>query len=53
MQALGAFGNILENRGDEWYRQHIPVATKSLRFVTEGTAIGEALEPVFAKCVED
>ena len=52
MQALGAFGNILENRGDEWYRQHIPVAAKSLRFVTEGTAIGEALEPSLAKCLE-
>jgi len=52
MQALGAFGNILENRGDEWYRQHIPVAAKSLRFVTEGTAIGEALEPVLAKSLQ-
>ena len=52
MQALGAFGNILENRGDEWYRQHIPIATKSLRFVTKGTAIGEALEPVLAKSLK-
>jgi aminoglycoside/choline kinase family phosphotransferase len=52
MQALGAFGNILENRGDEWYRQHIPAAVKSLQHVTKGTAIGEALEPVFAKCAE-
>jgi aminoglycoside/choline kinase family phosphotransferase len=52
MQALGAFANILENRGDDWYRQHIPVAAKSLRFVTEGTAIGEALEPSLAKCLQ-
>ncbi|MFM2199373.1 MAG: hypothetical protein RLZZ505_2805 [Verrucomicrobiota bacterium] len=52
MQALGAFGNILENRGDEWYRRHIPVAARSLRFVTAGTAIGEALEPALEKCID-
>jgi N-acetylmuramate 1-kinase len=51
MQALGAFGNILENRGDEWYRQHIPVALRSLRYVTQGTEIGEALEPVIKKAL--
>lgn len=52
MQALGAFGNIIENRGDDWYRSHIPAAVKALRHVTKGTAIGEALEPVLAKCTE-
>lgn len=51
MQALGAFANILENRGDEWYRQHIPVALRSLHYVTQGTEIGEALEPVIKKAL--
>ncbi|MGJ8643931.1 MAG: phosphotransferase [Luteolibacter sp.] len=49
MQALGAFGNIIENRNDEWYRQHIPVAVKSLLEVTKDTEIGEALAPVLEK----
>ena len=53
MQALGAFGKILVNRGDEWYRQHIPVAAKSLRIVSQGTPIGGALEPVLAKVLDD
>jgi aminoglycoside/choline kinase family phosphotransferase len=51
MQALGAFANIIENRGDEWYRQHIPVALRSLRYVTKGTEIGDALEPVIKKAL--
>ncbi|MDP4626291.1 MAG: phosphotransferase [Akkermansiaceae bacterium] len=49
MQALGAFGNIIENRNDEWYRQHIPVAVKSLLEVTKDTEIGEALAPILEK----
>lgn len=49
MQALGAFGNIIENRNDDWYRQHIPVAMKSLLEVTKDTEIGEALAPVLEK----
>lgn len=51
MQALGAYGNLVENQGNEWYRQHIPPAIQSLQFVTKGTEIGEALEPVFKKCI--
>ena len=49
MQALGAFGNIIENSHDEWYRQHIPVAVKSLLEVTKDTEIGEALAPILEK----
>ena len=49
MQALGAFGNIITNRNDEWYRQHIPVAVKSLLFVTKGTEIGDTLKPILEK----
>ena len=49
MQALGAFGNIIENRNDEWYRQHIPTAMKSLLFVTKDTPLEDALAPVLMK----
>lgn len=49
MQALGAFGNIVTNKGDDWYRQHIPVAVKSLLFVTRGTDIGDTLSPILEK----
>lgn len=48
MQALGAYANIVHNRGDEWYRQFIPVAAASLREVTAGTPLESALAPVLA-----
>ncbi|MBC7979879.1 MAG: phosphotransferase [Armatimonadetes bacterium] len=43
MQALGAYGNIVENKGDDWYRQHIPSAVKLLQHVIKGTAIDRPL----------
>lgn len=46
MQALGAYGNILKNRGDEWYRPHITTAAGLLREVTAGTALERPLAPV-------
>lgn len=49
MQALGAFGNIVTNKGDEWYRQHIPVAAKSLLTVIKGMEIEDALSPTLEK----
>lgn len=49
MQALGAFGNIIENKGDDWYRLHIPVAVKSLLHVIKDTEIEESLTPVLKK----
>ncbi len=48
MQALGAFGNIVASRGDDWYRQHIPTAGRLLGFVTAGTPLEEPLAPVLA-----
>ena len=48
MQALGAYGNILKNRGDEWYRPHIATAAKLLGEVTVGTPLELPLAPVFA-----
>ena len=46
MQALGAYGNILKNRGDEWYRPHIATAARLLGGVTAGTPLETPLAPV-------
>lgn len=48
MQALGAYGNIVKNKGDDWYRQFIPVAGRMLGEVTAGTPLEASLEPVLA-----
>jgi N-acetylmuramate 1-kinase len=48
MQALGAYGNILANRGDEWYRPHVATAARLLDEVTAGTALEPALKPALA-----
>ena len=49
MQALGAFGNIILNRGDMWYAPHVPVAARFLGEVTAGTALEKPLAPVLAR----
>lgn len=49
MQALGAYGNIVRNRGDDWYRQHIATAGRLLGEVTAGTALETPLAPVLAR----
>ena len=46
MQALGAYSNIVRNRGDEWYRPHIATAGRLLDFVTKGTALEAPLAPI-------
>jgi len=46
MQALGAFGNIIRNRDDDWYRQHVPPAARHLRVVTAGTPLEAPLATV-------
>ena len=46
MQALGAYGNIVKNRGDEWYRPHIATAARFLDEVTAGTPLEVPLAPV-------
>ncbi len=48
MQALGAFGNIVKNRGDEWYRPHIATAGRLLGEVTAGTPLEAPLAPILA-----
>lgn len=52
MQALGAYGNILRNRGDEWYAPHVPVAARLLREVTAGTSLEKPLAPMLSKAAE-
>ncbi|MEX1113857.1 MAG: phosphotransferase [Akkermansiaceae bacterium] len=49
MQALGAYGNIVKNRGDEWYRPHIATAARLLGVVTRGTPLEAPLAPVLGK----
>jgi hypothetical protein len=46
MQALGAYGNILKKRGDEWYRPHISTAAGLLEEVVAGTALEGPLSPI-------
>ncbi|MBK1833732.1 phosphotransferase [Roseibacillus ishigakijimensis] len=45
MQALGAYGNIVENYHNEWYRQHIPTAQAFLRENVADTEFEELLAP--------
>lgn len=49
MQALGAYGNILRKRRDEWYRPHVAVAARLLREAAASTPLAAPLEPVLAK----
>lgn len=46
MQAMGAYGRILGNGGDAWYRQHVPTAARLLGEVTKGTTLEEPLAKV-------
>ena len=48
MQALGAYGNIVKNRGDEWYRPHIATAAGLLENVTSGTPLEKPLASILA-----
>ena len=47
MQALGAYGHILKNAGDEWYRPHAKTASRLLAEVVEGSPLEAPLKPVF------
>lgn len=52
MQALGAYGKIITKQGDDWYRQHVPVAARMLGVVTQGTEFEALLEPVLKRAAE-
>lgn len=46
MQALGAYGNIVKNHGDDWYEQHIPAAVTFLKEVSADTSLEDSLREV-------
>lgn len=46
MQAMGAYGRILETKGDEWYRPHLLTAARQLEDVVRGSELEGALAPV-------
>jgi aminoglycoside/choline kinase family phosphotransferase len=45
MQALGAYGNLVENQQQEWYQQHIPTAVRMLQDLVKETSLEELLAP--------
>ncbi|GHC65593.1 phosphotransferase [Roseibacillus persicicus] len=45
MQALGAYGNIVENYHNDWYRTHIPVAVRLLKEVIADSEFEDVLGP--------
>lgn len=45
MQALGAYGNLVENSHNEWYRPHIPTAVQLLKEVVADSEFEEVLAP--------
>ncbi len=51
MQALGAYGHILKNRGDEWYRPQAATAARLLSETVTGMPLERALAPVFEKAL--
>jgi aminoglycoside/choline kinase family phosphotransferase len=53
MQALGAYGNLVENKGDEWYQQHIPTAARLLQEVVAETPLQEVLAPYLRQALKN
>jgi len=51
MQALGAYGHILKNRSDEWYRPHAVTAAKLLSEIVTGSPLERVLGPVFDRAL--
>lgn len=45
MQALGAYGNIVENFHNDWYRTHIPTAVRLLKEVIADSEFEDVLMP--------
>jgi len=46
MQALGAYGNLVSNKNEKWYAQHIPTAANLLREIVTDTEYAEPTLPV-------
>jgi aminoglycoside/choline kinase family phosphotransferase len=52
MQALGAYGNLVENKGDDWYAPHIPVAAALLQELVADTALEDVLAPYLKQAMK-
>jgi hypothetical protein len=52
MQALGAYGNLVENKGDDWYAPHIPVAAALLQELVANTALEDVLAPYLKQAMK-
>lgn len=46
MQAIGAYGNLVANKGEKWFEQHIPTACALLEEIVLGTEYETAIMPV-------
>ena len=53
MQALGAYGNLVSNKGEEWFAQHIPAACRLLSDVVKGTELEASVQPVLDIALRD
>lgn len=51
MQAMGAYGKILCQQGEEWYRPHVAAGARQLAAVIEGTPFEGPLEGVIDKAL--
>ncbi|MDA0766920.1 MAG: phosphotransferase [Verrucomicrobia bacterium] len=49
MQALGAFANIVHNYHNDWYKQHIPTAVRTLRRLTTDSPLESPLAESLGK----
>jgi N-acetylmuramate 1-kinase len=53
MQALGAYGNLVENQHQEWYQQHIPTAARLLQEVIAGSPLQDLLAPYLRQAIKN
>lgn len=53
MQALGAYGNLVENQGQDWYQQHIPTAARLLQEVVADSPLEDLLAPYLRQAIKN
>jgi aminoglycoside/choline kinase family phosphotransferase len=53
MQALGAYGNLVENKGQEWYQQHIPTAARLLQEIVANSPLEDLLAPYLRQAIKN
>jgi aminoglycoside/choline kinase family phosphotransferase len=52
LQAMGAYGKIIREQGEEWYRPHVAAGARQLADVVRGTPFEGAFEPVLDKALD-